>query len=75
MDAAYSEDHFSLPAYILCLNYVGCSEYALINEEEQSIRYVFYQTSLALRKLPAEDRVLTEYSSDEIPLPYEYQWH
>ena len=75
MGAIYTEEYFCCPAYVLCLNYVGIGEYALINEEQYSIHYVFYQTGIAMQKLSAEDQVRPEYSSVKIDRPYEFQWH
>ena len=75
MGVTYTEEYFCNPAYVLCLNDVGVGEYALINEEQYSIRYVFYQTNLAIEKLSTKDRVKPEYSNIEIDTPYKYQWH
>lgn len=39
----YTTDHFEYPAYVTALGYNECSEYALLDEEQHVIHYVYLQ--------------------------------
>ncbi len=57
----YSETYFSKPAYIVYLNYVGSSEYALADEKNHTIHYICYSSNRFFDRLPDEDRIKPEY--------------
>lgn len=63
----YSEAYFYKPAYILFLNYVGMSEYALVNEENHTIHYISYSSNRFYDRLPAEDRIKSAYADLDVP--------
>ena len=62
----YSETYFAIPAYILYLDYVGSSEYALVDENSLSIHYVCFSSNRFLDQLPVEDRIKSEYRDLEV---------
>lgn len=62
----YSEVYFAKPVYILYYNFVGSSEYALIEESSHTIHYVCYSSSRFYDRLPTEDRIYLEYQNIEV---------
>ena len=58
----YSETYFDKPAYILYLNLVGRSEYALVDRDSRTIHYICYSSNRFIDLLPAEDRILPEFA-------------
>ena len=62
----YSETCFDKPAYILYLNFVGRSEYALVDEDSRTIHYICYSSNRFLDLLPAEDRLKAEFAEHSV---------
>ncbi|MCR5171174.1 MAG: hypothetical protein K6C33_12045 [Desulfovibrio sp.] len=67
----YSEEYFSKPAYILCLNAVGLTEYALVDEGRHSIHYYSMGTKRYYDQISAEDRIKPEYADLVVYSGYE----
>ena len=63
LSSEYSELYFVKPAYILYLDYVGSSEYALVDENNHTIHYVCYSSNRFIDQLPAEDRIRLEFEN------------
>ena len=66
--AVYSETFFEYPAYIISLNYIGESEYVLIDSDRHRIYYVFFQTTEAIVDLPNDLRPL-QIADNEVVKP------
>ena len=60
--AVYAGDWFEKPAYVLYLNDLGFSEYALIDEVQHTIHYICLSSKQFYEKLPTEDRLRPEYA-------------
>lgn len=67
LTSEYSEAYFYKPAYILYLNYVGMSEYALVNEESHTIHYFSYSSNRFYDQIPVEDRIKSTYADLDVP--------
>lgn len=62
----YSETLFNKPAYILFLNLVGSSEYAIVDREQCTIHYISYCSKRFYDRLPSEDRIKPEFAETKV---------
>ena len=62
----YSEEYFDQPAYVLYLNFVGRSEYALVDRDSRTIHYICYSSNRFIDRLPAEDRLKAEFAEHSV---------